>query len=330
MAVSVDARSELARNDADGDFARATQCVATSASGHLHVVTAAAKDLGAIPLIPDKVSTLKALKQVQETFRKLPDTDHKPRKLEIGSKQLNVKQAPPSPPTDALIVRVFNRQFGRTEKGELRLTVPEDYDPRVRQFASRYAEPSNDFMWVLATEWKALVPEKPTPGEKTTVPAAFALRLYRHHLDPARGLTEGRNFGHTPVDAGTLTLAVTAIQDGAVRLRLEGSVHLVDRRGSVPDEKRWLRYEPALLGHLAFDTAKQRFTRFDVVALGDVTGMPMHGPPDDWKYLQGYRPGKQSLGIAFELVANPTKVEHLAPRAAREDLTGYLAPAARK
>jgi hypothetical protein len=66
--------------------------------------------------------------------------------------------------------------------------------------------------------------------------------------------------------------------------------------------------------------ASGRLTNIDLVALGDVVG----GPTGE--NLQGYRPGAQPLGVAFELVTAPTKSERLAPRPARDNLAAYLDP----
>lgn len=316
--MSVDARTERQREDADGEFVRATKCVAITATGHVHVVTAATTDLKSIPLIPDKKTTEKSLVKALKAFQALPEEDRKPSKLDIGAKAVDVKRSPPAAPTDVLFVRLFNRQLGRGDKGELRYTLPEDYEPTIRKSAARYGEPGNDFMWVPANEWKALVPAEPKKGIEIAAPAAFALRLYRYHLDPARGLAENQNFRTTPLDAGKLTVTVTDIADGKIQLRLTGLVNLLQKRGS--DERKWLRYEPALLGHLTYDTARKAFTRFDIVALGHVTGAPTG------ENLQGYRPGSHPLGVAFELVDTPTKSERLAPRAARDDLVRYLSP----
>lgn len=81
-----------------------------------------------------------------------------------------------------------------------------------------------------------------------------------------------------------LKLTVESASAAEIRLRLVGSVSLKREKGEFT-----YRYEPALLGQLAFDRAKDRFVRFDLLALGEWT----------WDY----RPGqpRDLLGIALEI-----------------------------
>ena len=63
-----------------------------------------------------------------------------------------------------------------------------------------------------------------------------------------------------------------------------------------------------MLGYLAFDPAKKVFTRFDVVALGNLRGYPTG------ENLMGARDGENPLGIAFELVTHPTPADSVSPK----------------
>ncbi len=80
-------------------------------------------------------------------------------------------------------------------------------------------------------------------------------------------------------------------------------------------------YEPALLGYLEYDRVKKGFTRFDLVALGTVSGLPR-----DANGIVTPRKGAYPLGIAFELVREPTPAEQLYPRGARDNPAAYLEP----
>jgi hypothetical protein len=63
------------------------------------------------------------------------------------------------------------------------------------------------------------------------------------------------------------------------------------------------------------------FTRFDVVALGTASGLPC-----DANGKVAFRKGAFPVGVAFELVANPTPAERLHPRGARDNPAAYLEP----
>jgi hypothetical protein len=80
-------------------------------------------------------------------------------------------------------------------------------------------------------------------------------------------------------------------------------------------------YEPALLGFLEYDRTRKTFTRFDLLALGTASGLPT-----DANGVVTPRKGPYPLGIAFELVTNPTPAERLHPRGARDNAAAYLVP----
>src|SRR5262249_10364561 len=159
----------------------------------------------------------------------------------------------------------------------------------------------------------ALIPENPQKGQSFPAPLPFATRLFRYHLDPERGLGEGVTFGGAKADAGKITIIVEEVTPETVRLRLEGSAKLVQERA---DGKQTI-YEPALVGSLTYDSRAKAITKFGMIALGEVTNTP-----------RGVRPGAHPLGIAFELVRQPTVAERVVPRGGRDDVQRYLQIAA--
>jgi hypothetical protein len=313
----VDARKESSHyKDADSDFIRSTNCVTKTAAGSVCVVTAAGKRLTSVagPGQGMKPFLTKAL----QTWMQLPEAERKAGATAVAkSSRVDPKRAALTMPPDTLVVRVFNRHLGWTKDRELRYALPEDYVSQTSKIqAERYAEAHNDFMWIPKTEWQALVPADPFPGETRAVPVAFALRLLRFHLDPCRGFSEGAAFTTSRPDAGRLTLNVQEVRKEKLVLRLEGKAQLKDRGRGEPSI-----YEPALLGYLEYDRNKKIFTRFDVVALGTASGLPR-----DANGVITPRKGPYPLGIAFELVRNPTPAERLHPRGARDNPAAYLAP----
>src|SRR5262249_35110392 len=153
------------------------------------------------------------------------------------------------------VVRVLNRHLGWDKDKSLRYAAAEDYLPGASKAeVERYAMAQNDFMWIPEKEWQALVPAEPRKGATQPVPQSFALRLYRFHLDPARGFTEGANFTGSRADVGQLTLTVQEVTSDKLQLLLEGKA---DLKQSGRDEPA--TYQPALLGHLEYDRAKKTF-----------------------------------------------------------------------
>lgn len=94
-----------------------------------------------------------------------------------------------------------------------------------------------------------------------------------------------------------------------LRMRLEGFAKL-SRTGH---EGTPTAYAPSLLGYLTYDARGKEITELKSIALGDVLNTP-----------RGVRPGRHPLGIAFELVRDPSPAELVVPRGGRDDLERYL------
>lgn len=319
--MALDARKERGEyQDADGDFVRATQCVTVTASGSVCVVTAGARALG--PYGGPGPGMEKWLATQLKAWEALPESERLPGAVAVPeAESVDPKRAAMAMPSNALVVRVFNRHLGWKEDGTLRAASAQDYLPGAGATAvERYAMAQNDFMWIPEAEWRALIPPEPRPGGRTPVPASFALRMFRYHLDPCRGFTEGSAFQNSRADAGTLTLTVQEADAAKLTLRLEGFAKLQQ-----PGKEGPATFEPAILGRLDVDRAKNAFTRFDVVALGTACGLPT-----DANGVVTPRKGPYPLGIAFELVFDPTPAERLHPRGARDHPAAYLEPKERR
>ena len=315
--MALDARKERGEyKDADGDFVRATSCVTVTASGSVCVVTASAMALG--PYSGPGPGMEKWLHAKLKEWEALPESERKPGAMIVPkSATVDPRRAALALPPGALVVRVFNRHLGWNEDKSVRYAVAADYLPGAsRAEVERYVMAQNDFMWIPEKEWQSLVPAEPRKGASYTVPVSFALRLFRFHLDPARGFTEGANFTGTRSDAGRLTLTVQNVTEDKLLLLLEGNADL----------KQWGRdepalYQPALRGYLEYDREKKCFTRFDMLALGTASGLPC-----DANGKVAFRKGAYPVGIVFELVVNPTTAERLHPRGARDNPATYLDP----
>jgi hypothetical protein len=256
-----------------------------------------------------------------KAWQALPESERGPGAVQVPrAAAVDPKRAALTLPEGALVIRVFNRHLGWTENKALRYVVAEDYLPGSSKAAvERFGMAQNDFMWIPKHDWQALVPAAPKPGDRQAVPASFALRLFRYHLDPCRGFSEGAAFTRSKTEAGRLTLTVQHITREKFTLRLEGSARLRQ-----PGREGTAFYEPALLGFLEYDRTRKAFTRFDLLALGTASGLPTNA-----NGVVTPRKGPYPLGIAFELVADPTPAERLHPRGARDNVAAYLAPGER-
>jgi hypothetical protein len=282
-----------------------------TATGRGEFLTADGKKLGTFVLAAVGKVTEDSVRKALNAWNALPEAERTPGAVKIGeASALDPRRADQQPPKNVLVLRVFNRQLARDDREGWRYTRPEDYRKDQAFHAPRYAEPGNDSMWIKEEEWRKIVPANPEKGKTVPMSEVIAVRFFRHHLEPLRGLAEGGGWPEAAVRTGKMNLTVDDVTDAVVKLRLEGSVLL--RRDQPGDSKVTLTYEPALLGYLTWDRKHQKFTRFDVVALGNVEGLNL-------------REGAQPLGIAFELVANPTPADYLIPRGLRDGSAGYFA-----
>jgi len=335
VALALDGRVINKYHDSEVDFLRELKCVANGAHGEAWVISAGGKRLERAELSADEKNAWfqKSLERGLKLFAALPAAERNPGAVQIGERGPIDPQrlAAVAPPAGALILRVYNRQLGRDTRGELRYTVPEDYIPYLRDPAlvgtstatRRYAEPANDMMWVTKAEWQALMPANPKAGQKVKVPATLATRIFRFHLDPARGLAEGDSFPNASPSAGKLELTVEDVSGSAVRLRLDGTAKLHNPREYLRNSQNAtvkqysqsqipLDFQPRLLGYLVYDPTKKVFVRFDIVAIGDVRGRPVD------ENLSGERLGEANpLGMAFELVTAPKPADFLSPKGLR-------------
>jgi hypothetical protein len=155
------------------------------------------------------------------------------------------------------------------------------------------------------------MPAVPHRGDKFPVPAAIADRFLRWHLNPLQVYGESTPLGRAAIRAGALELTVTTVRPNLVRLWLDGFARLGKeatagvRDGSAACLDQW-GYEPRVLGLLEYDPRTRKFSRFDVVALGDHFGRL--GICDS-----AARPGCQPLGISFELVAGDRPADRVPP-----------------
>ena len=338
VALALDGRVANRHKDSEMEFLLTNKVLsdgARSATGYVGAITASGKNVarGSNP----NSGLHKFLQEAVKVFRAMPPEERQPGALQVPERgPIDPKrQVAVAPPPGALIVRVYNRQLMHDEKAGYRFTARTDYIPALYDTklgfvgidqTERFREPSNDMMWVTKAEWQALMPASPRVGQLVKIPDSLGLRIFRFHLDPCRGIGEGQSFAGALASVGKLELTVEEVSSSVVRLRLEGTADLKDSRDYLKGYQSpntlthsqftvgskfgpAMSYKPRLLGYLVYHPGKKIFTRFDIVALGELRGRPTA------ENVMGERLGAENpLGIAFELVTDPKAADYLPPK----------------
>jgi len=241
------------------------------------------------------------LRQGLRQWQKLPPERRRPGAVKVGEPDKTDPRFTRTPPPGGLIVNVYTRILDRAAGGYARGTCKTQGGDRA----------ARDHLWLTEAEWKALVPADPKAGQRFPLPAKIVERILRFHLlDNTRG--EPPMWGREDIRAQDLTLTVEEATTAAVRLRLEGSALLAT---DVTVSKAGRGFDVRLLGNLRYDRAKQAIDRLEAVAVGEHWG---EGP-----YTRGARPGRQPVGIVFELADRNSAADLVPPQAAR-DIDTYL------
>jgi hypothetical protein len=248
----------------------------------------------------DPVVMLQVIEEALAVWSALPAADRAPGAIEVpplDREQLDARYHR-EPPPNGLVLRVHARVLERDENGALRrcASVPSGL---------RGLRSGRDHMWIREAEWRALVP---APGQRGEVEVPFALfeRFARFHLvDTTRG--EPPLWRRGDLHDAEVAVRIVRNEGDLVELALSGRVSL-----ATPDGGR--RYEPAFTGRLVFSRKADRFTAFDVAAVGDHSG--------DGQWNRGARAGAAPLGIVCTLLDADTPSATIPPQGAR-DLGSY-------
>jgi hypothetical protein len=317
---------EQYRKDSDGEFVRRCGLQLSNAGGNTAVVTAGGKQLGMTP--SSDCDLLKAWRE----WKSLPASERAPGAVQVGERgPIDMLRASPEPPPGGLILKLYYRTLTHDAGKELRHARKQDFvrnyglggDPTNPNVVASvdvvianqaFYEANPDFMWLTEPEWKSLLPAQPTKGEVSPVPAAITERLFRFHLVPTMAYGEAIGWAKKDIRAGKLDRVVEEVGQDRVRLRLEGYALLGPDYETVAKKvqakgRAW-GYEPHLLGHLEYQPSTGKITRFDLVALGDTYGKLQEG------LLYFYRPEREPLGVAFEMVSCDVPANRVSPRAA--------------
>jgi len=176
--------------------------------------------------------------------------------------QTDVRRPERSYPEGGLILRVSSRDLPRENP-------PARPDADWRQTAW-----NRDFAWFKPEEARQMVPEKAAVGEMREIPAALIRRLARCNLvDNVRGETQP--YAEANIERATWNAEVVKVEGREVTLRLTGETRATAegmwsigglRRPEPTPQKRG--HATKLLGRATYDLDKQRFTAFEMLALG--------------------------------------------------------------
>jgi len=272
-----------------------------TSAGYMSCISASGKYLGSM-----------ASTKVLEEFRKLPESERKPGAVAVSDLPA-ADRLIPAPPPGGLVLKVHGRFLARDGDGTMRHVKGEDF-PQLQgkdgtfRYLGFLFEPNTEYMWLTEAEWKSLVPANPAKSDKLAVAPAIGERMARFHLTPRRALTsEDGILSKKDVKSASLTLIIEDISAERLRLRLVGFVHTGSdfdaARATTPNGPLGFGYATPLHGILEYDRTKQVFSRFDIVAPGDVWGR--------WGDANGKsqtieRPGRTPIGFAFELAGDST------------------------
>jgi hypothetical protein len=235
---------------------------------------------------------LAALKE----WDKIPPAQRAKGAIEVRDlKKLDARYAP-TLPKDALIVNVYARILDRADDFFCHGSCKFPGGQRA----------SHDHLWIRADEWQALLSKDAKKGQEVAVPATLMYRMARYHLvDNTRG--EPPMWARREVRNAEVKLVVEEVTLSEVRLKLTGAVLLA----SDADPKAAKRgFDVSLYGQICYEPVKGKITKLNVVAVGEHWG--------EGTFTGGARPGRNPLGLAFELADPSRSADRVPPQGIRE------------
>lgn len=154
-------------------------------------------------------------------------------------------------PQEGLVLRVVTRDLPR--RGQ-------EPPPHFRDAWNQ------DFAWFRKAEARSFLPPDPKPGAVHAVPRPLVERLVRFHLlDNVRALNYAC-FAKGAVERARLTATVVPDDGEVVSVVFEGETRAAT---TAPQEQG---YAAKLLGRARYSLKEQKFTAFELVAVGDRWG----------------------------------------------------------
>jgi hypothetical protein len=254
----------------------------------------------------DRNGLAAALREVLDSYAKLPEAERRAKTVDGEVKPV------PAPPSGGLVLTVYDRPLGRSEKGEYRL--PEGQDFGGLRTHGPHGQRSS--LWLTEEECKSLIPDNPKKGDTLKVPDKLTRRIGLYGMWPQTLWVVEQTWQPSSVREGELKLIVEEVSDRTMRMRLEGTM-LLSGTGPLklyPTGKVLKtvenRYDARLQGVLVYDRVAKKIVKWEMASLGDYIGCWFAGN-EGWKEATAEAP--LPLGFAFEV-----------------DRTAYTLPAERR
>ena len=137
---------------------------------------------------------------------------------------------------------------------------------------------NKDYVWFKKDEARAFLPDRLEKGARHEVPATLVRRLAAHHfVDYVHCI--GYPYDDAHIERAALTSTIESVDEGRVEIRLTGTSRTSQKgpRGKAGAENQdqttqWRGVDVTVLGDATWDTTSERFTRFDLVAIGQRWG----------------------------------------------------------
>jgi hypothetical protein len=216
------------------------------------------------------------LKVFLTAYAKMPEAERRP----AGPiKDANRPKA--APPPGGLCLSVYDKPLMRKREGSYSpLTGGDGPKDFLKKHVPWQPGAQLDALWLTKDECESLMPKNPKEGQTFPVSPHLVKRIGLFGLTVRSASQESFFWQHPDnLQKGELKLTVESVSPAAVEMRLHGSI-LLDAKAYQMDghinkddlENLQNRYDARLEGKLVYDPAKKRFTRWDVVAVGDYTG----------------------------------------------------------
>lgn len=238
---------------------------------------------------------LAMLEKGLRAWEALPESRRAPGAVKVGDPAKIDARFDRQPPRDGLIAKVHARVLDRVG-GE----AYADAECEVGDGASV------DHLWIAREEAEAMIPKgnRLKVGAKSPMPDKLVHRIARFNLlDNTRG--EPPMWDREAILSRKIELEVVELTDARIVFEARGEARM-DNKAADPKKARG--YDAEIYGLLEYDRAAKRWTRFDLLALGD------HWFASD----RGARPGKTPLGVAFRLVEKPAPEDLVPPQFIRD------------
>jgi hypothetical protein len=134
---------------------------------------------------------------------------------------------------------------------------------------------NKDYAWFRKAEARQFLPERLEAGATRDVPKKLVNRLAAHHfVDYVQCI--GYPYDQSKIQHASLTVTVTKVDGDRVTLRLEGTWKTSQERTKDAEKRtntdQWRGVEVTILGRATYDRKAEKFTAFDLVAIGQRWG----------------------------------------------------------